>query len=312
MKIISCREKAVVGEDALPKKTAVALGFFDGVHIGHATLISDIVKSGYAPVVYTFASHPAEILFSDDDVEYITDNEEKTEILASLGAEYVIFDDFAAIKDMSCEDFVSDVLCKRLHCAYAVCGENYRFGKGGEGDGNELARLISQSGAKCNILPPVTSDGAQVSSTRIRELICAGDVEEAAKLLGRPYSFSSVVTGGNRLGRTIGFPTVNQYIKKGAVIPKRGVYAVLCDVSGTALRGVCNIGIKPTVGGTELLAETHIIGYSGNLYGKSVRISLLCRLRDEKKYSSVDELARAIADDIEKAEKYSQTNCEMT
>lgn len=304
MKIISCKERKVT-ESTGERKNAVALGEFDGVHIGHIGLIKELKsRRDMNLLIYTFDEHPDNVLSGKTVTKRLTDNSQKTEIFAGLGIDYICFEDFSAVKDYTPEKFAEEILIKKLNCGFVTCGFNFRFGKNGSGDAEMLKKLLSKYDIECKVLPPIEYKNETVSSTRIRKLIERGFVEEAAVLLGRNYTLSLPVISGKKLGRTIGVPTVNQKITDNIVCPEKGVYACLCKISDKYYHAVCDIGNKPTVGGTEILAESHIIGYSGDLYGKTVEILFFKRLRDEKKFDSLETLKDAISADITNTEKY--------
>ena len=304
LKIISCKS-GVTAEDITKRKNAVALGEFDGVHIGHIGLINELKKNkDMNLLVYTFDEHPDNVLSGKTVTKRLTDNSQKIEIFTKLGTDYICFEDFSAVKDFSPERFVEEVLVNKLNCGFVTCGFNFKFGKFGSGNAELLVKLLNKYGIRCTVIPPVEHENETVSSTRIRRLIEDGNVEDAAVLLNRNYSLSLPVISGRKLGRTIGVPTVNQRISENTVCPQKGVYACLCRISDKLYHAVCDIGNKPTVGGTEILAESHIIGYSGDLYGKTVEIIFYKRLRDEKKFDSLDALKSVIAKDITNTENY--------
>lgn len=287
-------------------RSAVALGNFDGLHLGHAKLIEEITKrKGTDSYVYTFKVHPNKFIFDDpSSVRLLIDNEQKIEILAQMGVGHICFEDFENVRDMSPADFVKKVLIDTLNCDIAVCGYNFTFGKKGAGNSEFLKSELAKYGALCIVVDPVTYNGIPVSSTRIRSLIESGAVDEAAQLLGRFYAIRRPVLHGRMLGRTMGIPTVNQSFDDDSVRPANGVYICRVLVNGEEYPAVCDVGTKPTVNGKELLAETHIIGYDGNLYGETVEVAFLKRLRTEKKFSDTEELKTVIQNDIANAKKY--------
>ncbi len=309
MRIIHCRE-CKPNENGINAqsnvKSAVALGNFDGLHLGHAKLIEEITKrKGTDSYVYTFKVHPNKFIFDDpSSVRLLIDNEQKIEILAQMGVGHICFEDFENVRDMSPADFIKKVLIDTLNCDIAVCGYNFTFGKKGAGNSEFLKSELAKYGALCIVVDPVTYNGIPVSSTRIRSLIESGAVDEAAQLLGRFYAIRRPVLHGRMLGRTMGIPTVNQSFDDDSVRPANGVYICRVLVNGEEYPAVCDVGTKPTVNGKELLAETHIIGYDGNLYGETVEVAFLKRLRTEKKFSDTEELKTVIQNDIANAKKY--------
>lgn len=287
-------------------KSAVALGNFDGLHLGHAKLIEEITKrKGKDSYVYTFEVHPNKFISDGKTpLKLMTNNRQKADILESMGVGHVFFENFECVRDMSPADFVKDVLIGTFNCGVAVCGYNFSFGKKGEGNSEFLRDELAKYGAECVIVEPVTQDGVPVSSTRIRGLIENGDVDEAAKLLGRPFALRRPVLHGKMLGRTFGIPTINQSFDKDFVKPAKAVYVCRVELEGKVYPAVCDVGTKPTVSGKELLAETHIIGYDGDLYGKTVEVAFLKKLRPEEKFADTNELKTAIENDIADAKKY--------
>jgi len=286
------------------KPTCLVLGNFDGVHEGHSKLIETAVeegrKNGYITAAWTFAEHPHAFLNSEKAPMYLTTTEEKNDIFAEKGLDCAIYEDFLKVKDMSPLDFIQKVLIDEFDCKTAVCGFNFRFGKKGLGDAELLKKVMEGSGRKVLIVPPVFKMNKIVSSTAVRFLVENGLMEEAAELLGRPYSIKFPVLHGNKLGRTIGIPTINQSFPPNHIIPQKGIYACTCYIEDDIFLGVANVGTRPTVsrGGTAVNCETHIINYNGWLYGKKIRVCFYKKLRDEIKFGSVEELKAAVEKDI--------------
>ena len=202
--------------------------------------------------------------------------------------------DFAQVRDWQAEDFVRQVLFAACNARRLCCGEDFRFGKGAAGDVALLRSLCQEAGVELYVVPPVEDGGEKVSSTRIRKAVEAGDIPTANRLLGRPFGFSLEVIHGNHIGTGLGTPTINQAIPEGFVLPRFGVYASWCRVGGQFFYGVTNVGVKPTVGSDKVLAETWMPEFSGDLYGKRVRVFLLEFLRPERKFASLEELKAAI------------------
>ena len=281
----------------LPKAPlSIALGNFDGVHRGHAELVKAAVRRaaqlGASSAVWTFTSNPF-------GVPHITSLEEKLGLLEEMGVKYAVVCPFDEISSFSAEEF-ADLLIS-LGTVYCVCGFNYSFGRGAQGTAPLLRELMSKHGVETDIIDPVIANGAPVSSTRIRKHLLAGEMEEATALLGRPYFFIYPVTHGNEIGRTIGFPTINQRLLPERAELKKGVYICRC-MGGAALT---NIGTRPTVcDDGEIISETHIIDYSGDLYGLPVKVEFLSFLREEKKFASLDELKSRLKIDLVEARDY--------
>ncbi len=284
----------------------VALGNFDGIHLGHQEIIRACVreaeKEGLVSLVWSFRRHPEHILKGNFASGNIISLRDKEKILHQMGVSHLILEDFERVRDFSPEEFCEKILVRALSARKVFCGFNFRFGKKGEGDVDFLIRYLTPKGIKVFVSDPVEMDGLPISSTRIRAFLEEGKVEEAARLLGRPYSIRFPVLHGKRLGTRIGFPTINQIFPGEYVTPKKGVYAVLVRFDEKEYFGVCNVGSRPTVDEDDrILAETHLLDFSGDLYGKEVRVEFYRFLRPEKKYSSLEELKIQIAKDRESA-----------
>lgn len=281
-------------------KTAAALGAFDGLHIGHRAVVRAAVESGLTPVAFTFRDNPAEHL--GGGCRYLTTMEERLRIFAEWGVEAVIMPDFADIAGWSAERFLN-VLRFGLSAQAVACGADFRFGKFAAGDAAWLARSCAQRGAALHVVDTVCYKGERVSATRIRGAVERGEMAEAAAMLGRPFGFEFEVVRGNRIGRTIGTPTINQHFPEHFILPRFGVYASRVHIGGRAYCGVTNVGVKPTVGSDRALSETWIPDFSGNLYGKTLRLELLAFIRDEKKFASLDALKAEIRRNEKQARK---------
>ena len=283
----------------------VALGCFDGVHKGHTELIRQarrIANASSLPLaVFSFAQ-PPKSFFSSNPISLLTTLEEKKRIMASLGVDLFVCVPFnEEIASMDAERFFYDILKDKLCASYILCGFNYRFGKKGLGDTELLSELCSDNGVGLSVISPIEIDGSTVSSSAIRRALEEGDVRGAASLLGRPYSIRSEVISGQQLGRRLGFPTVNQIFEAGLITPKNGVYLSRIRVGNTVKKGITNVGVRPTVDGENLCAETNIFDFEGDLYGKKIRVEFLDFIRPETKFSCIEELSAQVHRDIEKA-----------
>ena len=281
------------------KKTAVALGYFDGLHLGHVYVISCALKQNLAPAVFTFNCDTTLPKFQSPEDIISFDN--KCELLDKMGIEYLYAPDFAEVCGFSDEDFVKEILVKKLNAAFACCGGNFRFGKNASGTPERLAEIGKKYGIAVEIAEDVCIDGELISSTHIRELIRKGDIEEANRLLGYDLMFNLPVIHGNHLGRTIDFPTINQAIPETNIIPRFGAYKSFVQIHGRHYRGITNIGVRPTVGKNgAVVMETHILGFNGDLYGEKIAVSLVKFLRDERKFADLNELKKQLNEDLKK------------
>ncbi|MBR4765360.1 MAG: bifunctional riboflavin kinase/FAD synthetase [Clostridia bacterium] len=283
------------------KKTAVALGSFDGLHKGHTAVIASALSlraSGLFPVVLLFDEHPQKVLGTAPDE--ILQKHLRRRIFEEMGIE--IHDiSFADIRNMTAEDFFNNTLIKELNAEALCCGENYRFGAGGKGDCALLADLCQGSGTKLKVTESVMYEGEPVSSTRIRAAIKEGNITAANDMLGRPFFYDGEVTRGDRRGRKMGFPTANQFFEDGFIVPAFGVYVSTVKVRGREYCGITNIGVRPTFGKSKPRSETHIEDFSDDIYGENIEIKLIDKIRDEIRFSSMEELAEQIKKDSETA-----------
>ncbi len=287
----------------------VALGNFDGVHLGHQAVLRRAVeegrKRGVRVVAATFDPHPRVVLTPGEQPKLLSTLELRREALLRYGADevWVIpFDEELSAK--SPEEFVLDVLVGEIWAQAVVVGENFRFGHRAAGDVGDLERIMRRFGRQACAVPVRSEDGeVGISSTRIRELVAGGEVEEAAKLLGRPYVLRGVVVVGEKRGRSIGFPTANVLPDAAVVVPGRGVYAGFVRVGKDLHAAATNVGVAPTFEGRESRVEAHLLGFEGDLYGLVVDVSFVRRIRPEKRFSGVDELRAQIARDVEEARR---------
>lgn len=288
------------------EKTAVALGYFDGLHLGHIEVIGEAMafarlhKPDMASAVFTFNCDTTLPKFQRQ--EDIISFENKCEMLQRMGVDYIFAPDFAEVCTLTAEDFVKEILVKRLNADFACCGGNFRFGKNGAGTPQLLCELAKKSRmSKVHIVEDVCLDGEMISSTRIRGLLRKGEIEQANRLLGYDMWYRLEVVHGNELGRTMAFPTINQIIPKTNIVPCLGVYESRVEIGGRKYVGITNIGIRPTVSNNgETVMETHIPDFSGDLYGQNISISLCRFIRPEKRFDSIKELKDQISEDISK------------
>ena len=288
---------------------AVAIGNFDGVHIAHKALIKALVDTardrGVPSAVFTFES--------DDNpkkgASRLTTDEKRSSLLSSLGVDFLIKVPFGKIKNISAEKFVAEILLKKLKAKVIVCGYDFRFGKGGKGNIDTLKATLPQS-VSVIALDCVRIDNEAVSSTRIRSLLQSGDIAGANRLLGYDFSIDGEIVRGARIGHTLGVPTINVIYPEKLTLTPFGVYISLVNVDGKVYKAVTDIGKKPTVGSDFVVAETHILGDCGELYGKFAEISLISFVRKEEKFESLEALKLQLQKDISSAEKFFAENGE--
>ncbi len=281
--------------------TAVALGFFDGVHRGHQEVIKQCKarkKDDERLTVFTFKNSPSSS-FSNSPKPLLSTNEEKFRMFESLGVEVVFCVDFNEVKDLTAESFVYDIIIDKISAKSVTTGFNYHFAKGGTATTDDLKNLCEKRAIPVHICEPMKNDNEVISSTRIRECIKNGDISCANSLLGYNFSVKSTIHSGNHIGTKLESPTINQSLNKALVTPKFGVYATKVTVDNKTYFGASNIGMHPTVGKTTPLCETHLLNYSGDeLYGKSATTELLYFIRAEKKFENTDILKKQIQEDI--------------
>ncbi len=276
-------------------KNALCLGTFDGVHKGHCSVIES--AKGYNRIAVTFKK-PPKMIFSRKD-ELICTYRQKCEILKKIGINEIVALDFDEVRSDSPKEFI-DFLYNKFNPSVIACGFNYNFGKNGQGDISFLAEYCNKKGIELKCSEPIKFGVETVSSTLIRGYIRDGRLQEANSLLTEPFSFEAVVNHGEKRGRTIGFPTINQEYPKELVKPRFGVYKVKICFDGKEYIGISDIGVRPTYPLDYVISETFIKDFRGDLYGKNVKIIPLEFLRGEKKFQNLTELKNQIAEDINK------------
>ncbi len=291
------------------EETVVALGNFDGVHKGHQEIIRRCVNaalsSGHKSAVFTFANHPRNLLADDTVVKNIMYKEEKAQIIESYGVDYLFnipFDQHIMTLDPI--EFIDEILINTFHMKEAYCGFNYRFGYKAMGTPVTLMEEGIKKDFGIHIMRPFFVDGQLVSSSFIRQLIEMGSVSECMRYMGRNYAIKGEVVVGNKIGRTIGFPTSNIVIDETMVTPPNGVYVTNCLLDGAIYPSVTNVGVKPTIGTYEKNVETHIFNFNKELYGAHIKVEFLDKMREERKFESVEALSEQIQKDCEKAKNY--------
>lgn len=286
---------------------AVALGVFDGVHLGHRAILDAAVsragKTGTRPVACTFDPHPREVLHPGRAPSPITTLDERLALIGQTGIETAVVLRFTQeLAAMEPEAFVADVLLARLRAREVVVGVNHRFGKGARGDAALLQALGRELGFSAHIVEPLSIGGVMVSSTAVRGALERGDVVGASQLLGRPYAVAGEVVQGAGRGRSIGFPTANLKLE-GALLVPTGVYACRASIGGVPHPAVTNVGVRPTFGENSLAVEVHVLDFVADLYGQRMTLEFRAHLRDERRFESVEALKDQIARDVASARR---------
>jgi len=286
----------------------LTIGSYDGLHVGHKKIIDRVREKALAingtAVLMTFDPHPLRVIRPDKVVGMVTPVYLKKKLIEEAGIDVLFVlpfnDEFRLITP---EEFVRRILVETLAIKGLIVGYDFKFGRQGKGTIDDLRTLSGRYGYSFEVQSPITLDGEKVGSNRIRKMIAEGEVEKAGRHLGRPYMIEGLVVPGEARGRSIGFPTVNLQTEF-ELVPKRGVYITSVRIDGVERPAVTNIGYNPTFDGTRRTIETHILDFSGDLYGKGAALYFLQRVRDEVKFRSVDELKTRIGADVRMARDY--------
>jgi riboflavin kinase/FMN adenylyltransferase len=292
----------------LSGESVASLGNYDGVHLGHQAILNEVVTRAkslsVSSVAVTFDPIPKKILYPENAPLLIQTLGQRLKKIETLGIEHVIvipFDQsFAAL---SPEDFVLDFLVGKLRIKGFIVGENFSFGHQKRGNIHLLREIGGQYGFFVEAIPEVRKNGVRVSSTLIRQMIREGQIEQANELLADPFTLAGTVVEGEKLGGKLGIPTANLQVQN-ELIPGNGVYVGRTIIPSGAVPSVMNVGVRPTVGGRKLTVESHLLNFSGNLYGEQIEVQFLRRLRDEIRFSGIDELKIRIQADIQQALDY--------
>lgn len=272
----------------------VALGSFDGLHSGHLSLVNKIIELANEnkgrSIVYTFKNHPRTLIKGTTPPKLLMDNESKEEVLEALGVDLIYFEEFnEEYMKLTPEGFIK-YLCKKFKVKGIVVGFNYRFGYKNIGNIEMLKELSTKYGYELYVMEPCNYENEVISSTRIRNELLNGNINKAMKMLNRPYFIKGKVVHGKKLGRTIGFPTANLDYSKEALIPRKGVYYTNVQWQGKIYKGITSVGNNPTVNGDKLTIETYILDFNNDLYGHNIKVYFIKKIRDEKKFNSIDDL----------------------
>ena len=293
----------------MTKQKVMALGFFDGIHVGHAALINKIKQraeeTGAEPAVLTFDVHPDNLVFKKT-VPLINSAEDRENILSRcFGIDDVVVIHFnQRVMHMDWQDFI-DELIDEMNLRWIVVGHDFCFGYKGLGTAEKLKAYCAERGVGCDIIPAVCRDGVVVSSTLIRQLIETGEMEKANEYLGHPHTLTDVIRTGYHLGTKMGTPTINMSFPQGVIIPRHGVYAAKAYIDGQEYMSVTNVGIRPTVSDSgNVNVESFLLDFCGNLYGHRARIDFYKFLRPERKFDDVNELAAQIKSDAQTTRDY--------
>ncbi len=287
------------------KETLLTVGVFDGVHLGHQRLLTNLreqaQRRSWLSGIVTFKSHPQTVLSPGSKLPWLNDLEDKISLLRGLGIDIIVALSFTVeLVQLSAREFVR-LLKDYLKMGGLVIGPDFALGRNREGDASQLRLLGQETGFSVEIVPPVIVDGEVVSSTGIRRALAQGDMQRVEKLIGRHFSLSGQVVPGDRRGRVLGFPTANLEVAPEQALPSDGVYVTIAYVNHEALPSVTNIGTRPTFGSGKRVVETYVLNYEGQSYGQKLRIDLIERLRDEKRFHTVEELKAQIERDVEQA-----------
>lgn len=288
------------------ERAVVTTGTFDGVHLGHRTIL-DRLKITAAQVnghsvVVTFHPHPRLVLFPDDnDLRLIDTLEERVDLLRDTGIDHLVVLDFTReFSRITSLDYVRNILVSGLGTYRLVMGYDHHFGRNREGTLTHLREFGPVYGFEVEEIPPHDVDAVAVSSTKIRKALADGDVATAARYLGRPFAIAGSVVPGDRLGRTLGFPTANiGHIDPIKMMPRDGVYKVEADVAQGTFRGMLNMGVRPTLGGSEHRVEVHLFNFDADIYGQTINVRFLERIRDERQFNDLDQLRVQLTTDAE-------------
>ncbi|MBP8626548.1 MAG: bifunctional riboflavin kinase/FAD synthetase [Syntrophorhabdaceae bacterium] len=293
-------------------KPVLTIGNYDGVHIGHQKIIKKVVEVagsiGGTPMLMTFNPHPLSILRPERHLGLLMPLYVKKRLLKEYGIEVLIVMEFTdALRQTPPENFVNDILIEKLDIKALIVGYDFKFGRGGSGNTEMLKNICSSRGIFFDAIDAITLDGDKVGSNRIRRLILEGNVHRASQLLGRTYFIEGRVTGGEKKGRALGFPTVNLDTSF-EIIPKQGVYISEIGIESKMFSSVTNIGYKPTFDGNKLTIETFILDFNNDVYGRDITLYFHEHIRDEKRFDSPEELREQIRIDVDKAREFFNKN----
>lgn len=300
----------ITNEIRIIPKTAVAMGMFDGVHIGHKKVISKAVELSRTEneignsAVFTFSGNEISKQKRHVSTKNLLGEKQRFNRFSELGIDFIYAPAFSFLQNFSAEEFITKILLGKLNARAVVCGSDFTFGKGGTSSVSDLKRLCQEAKIEVHTVDFSEFNGIKISSSDIKVLLFEGKVETANQMLGYKYYFEGEIVHGFQNGRKFNFPTINLEIPEDKFIPKYGVYSSLVEIDGIEYRGITNVGVKPTIANNLLpLAETHIIDFNNNVYGKTAKVSLCGFVRGEKKFHSTEELCNAIQNDVDFVKK---------
>ena len=298
------RELAIVKPE---KETLLTIGVFDGVHLGHQRLLAHLrdkaEEKGWLSGVITFKSHPQVVLSHVPDLKWLTDVDTRATMIRNLGIDIVVPLSFTPeLAKVTAREFMQ-LLQRYLKMRGLVVGPDFALGRNREGDIERLRLIGKENSFSVEVIPPVAMNGEVISSSAIRRALAQGDVEKVERFFGRPFVLSGQVVPGDKRGKMLGFPTANLKIKSDQAMPADGIYATLAHVGDERLPSITNIGFRPTFDEGEHLVETYIFNFDGDLYGKMLEVELLGRLRDEKRFDTVEELKAQMKADVQQARR---------
>jgi len=298
-------------KENIGRQVCATIGIFDGVHLGHRSIIDQVKKeagkSGLSSCVITFNPHPQQVL-TGTKLPFITPFEKRVRLFEKEELDLTVCFSFnEAFSKITAENFISNTLVNILNLKKIFVGPDFVFGKNRKGNSQLLKKMGNELGFETTMVKPITNGNNTISSTAIRKLILEGQIAKASKYLGRNFCLEGTVTEGEKRGRILGFPTANLKTDWD-LLPKPGVYITLCNFDDSVHKSITNIGFRPTFGKNNLLIESHILDFNIEVYGKKLEIEFLNRLRDEKKFDGIDELKKAISDDVKTANKYFDDN----
>ena len=287
------------------KETLLTIGVFDGVHLGHQRLLAHLrdeaKERGWLSAVITFKSHPQVVLSHARGLKWLSDVDTRATMIRDLGIDIVVPLTFTPeLAKITAREFIQ-LLQQHLKMRGLIVGPDFALGRNREGDIERLRLLGKEMGFSIEVIPPVVMNGEVISSSAIRQALAQGEVEKVERFFGRPFTLSGQVVSGDKRGRALGFPTANLEVKPDQAVPGDGIYVTLAHVGDEWLPSVTNIGLRPTFGGKKRLVETYILNFDGDLYGKRLEVDLLGKLRDEKRFDTVEELKAQMKADVEQA-----------